>query len=264
MQTINVSLIQFDIAWEDKKANFDHLNHLLENLETDLVVLPEMFTTGFSMKAVELAEAPNGPTTQWMQEKAGNLNAAIVGSHIAKVDGQYFNRLLWVFPDGHYQIYDKRHLFRMAKEQDIYTAGQNRLILNYKGWRFCPQICYDLRFPVWNRNQNDYDCLIFVANWPAIRTDAWSQLLKARAIENLAYVIGVNRVGNDGNEIYHSGKSAFIDFKGQVLSERSDATVIQQMDLLPEDFKAFRKKFPAWMDADSFTIEIETDPLKNK
>lgn len=234
---------------------------------TDLIVLPEMFTTGFSMSPEKFAEPMDGLTVNWMIEKAKEKSCAITGSFICEENGKCFNRLLWVNADGSFSTYDKRHLFRMANEDDHYSAGQKKIIVELKGWRICPLICYDLRFPVWSRNKlvmenkdplnlhYEYDLLIYVANWPEIRSYPWKALLLARAIENQSYVVGLNRVGNDGNNIYHSGDSAVINSKGMIISKtKSHEELIETIILEHAELTAFRTLFPAALDADAFEI----------
>jgi predicted amidohydrolase len=227
---------------------------------TDLIVLPEMFTTGFTMDAQAVAEPMNLTTFRWLKQMAAQTRAVVTGSYVVKEKNSYFNRLIWMQPDGQFDSYDKRHLFRMAGEDGIYTAGEQRLIKEWKGWRICPLICYDLRFPVWSRNRTEastdfaYDLLLYVANWPAPRRTAWNTLLQARAIENLSYVAGVNRVGEDGNGHVYTGDSALIDFKGDVLFRQTDREAIHQQTLSLDDLRTFREKFPANLDADAFTI----------
>lgn len=258
MQDLRLSLIQTSLHWEDKKANLQMLEQQLQALngKTDLVLLPEMFSTGFSMKAVQLAEEMNGSSVQWMQQQAARLGAVLCGSLIIRDREQQYNRLLWVQPDGQIHTYDKRHLFRMGEEHRHYSAGEQRLIVTYKGWNICPMVCYDLRFPVWCRNvKNEYDLLIFVANWPERRAQHWKALLKARAIENLAYVAGLNRVGTDGHGVYHSGDSTVLDARGQELFGHSHEEKIQTLTLSADELKQYRESFPAWQDADSFTLD---------
>ena len=227
---------------------------------TDLILLPEMFTTGFTMDAHAVAEPMNLTTFRWLKQMAAQTGAVVTGSYVVQDKGKYFNRLIWMQPDGQFDTYDKRHLFRMAGEDSIYTAGTKRIIKEWKGWRICPLICYDLRFPVWSRNTSgqsnefSYDLLLYVANWPAARRNAWNTLLQARAIENLSYVIGVNRTGTDGNGHPYTGDSAVIDFKGDVLCRHSDTEIIHQQTLSLDELRAFREKFPANLDADAFTL----------
>lgn len=235
--------------------------------ETDLIILPEMFSTGFTMNAKACAEEMNGKTFEWLQLKAKEKKCVITGSIIIHEKspsplergwGEAFNRLIWMNPDGTFQLYNKRHLFTLAEEQLTYISGNKKIITEIKGWKICPLICYDLRFPVWSRRtkQEDYDLLIYVANWPERRIHAWQQLLVARAIENQSYVAGVNRVGNDGNTIYHSGHSAVIDFKGEQLSKtKPDTETVETISLSKQSLIDFRKHFPFADDADVFKIE---------
>lgn len=255
MNELRVSIVQTNIIWENISANLNNYMALIADLQTDIIVLPEMFSTGFSMKPTQLAETMNGQSIRWMAKMAQQLDAVVAGSLMVKENGQYYNRFVWMEASGRFHTYDKRHLFRMAKEHDVYTAGNERLIVECKGWKICPLVCYDLRFPVWSRNKGQaYDCLIYIANWPAVRSYPWSQLLKARAIENLAYTIGVNRVGIDGNGHVYSGDSAVIDYAGKVLwTEKEVETVVTQV-LCKDRLTQFRQQFPAWMDADDFAI----------
>jgi omega-amidase len=257
LENLNVTIIQSSLHWENPSANLAMFEEKIWqiNQKTDLIVLPEMFTTGFTMNAQRLAEPMNLTTFKWMQQMAKQTQAVIVGSYIVKENNQFFNRLLWMQPDGEYQHYDKRHLFRMAQEHETYTAGTQKIFPILKGWRVLPLICYDLRFPVWSRSLNlQYDLLLYVANWPAPRVSAWSTLLQARAIENLAYCLGVNRVGLDGKGLEYTGASAVIDFKGHTLFHQSDTEVIHTATLEAEAIKAYRDKFPAQLDADIFQI----------
>lgn len=259
---LKVTIVQSRIHWLDVQANLDWYRDRLEQLvgQTDLIVLPEMFNTGFSMDAAAFAETMDGKTIRWMAETSARYHAALVGSLMVKENGSFYNRLIWMQPDGRYQYYDKRHLFRMAGEHQHYSAGSSRLVIQYKGWKICPLVCYDLRFPVWARNrliqqEYDYDCLIYIANWPDKRSQAWKSLLLARAIENQCYVIGVNRIGADGNQIQYSGDSAVIDYLGEKLSKTERfgdriETVVLRKDALDD----FRKSFPALLDADQFKL----------
>lgn len=262
-----ITAIQSEIFWEDVEKNLDHFSFLISNIQvdTDVVVLSEMFISGFSMNVEKIAQENGGFALEWMQGIAKKHNIAITGSMAVRYQGHFYNRLYWVMPDGSFSHYDKRHLFRMADEDKAYTAGNGRLIIEYKGFRICPMICYDLRFPVWSRNVGKdkngdltpiYDCLIYIANWPAPRSDAWEKLLQARAIENLAYVIGVNRIGQDGNEVAYDGKSRTFDFKGgriddHVGNEQSICTTEINLDLL----NSFREKFPTYLDGDRFNLK---------
>ncbi len=261
---MHITLLQPNLFWHDPVANRAMLEERIFGLPepTDLIVLPEMFTTGFTMDAPSVAEPMNLTTVRWLKQMAAQTGAVVTGSYIVQEKGQYFNRLIWMQPDGQFDTYDKRHLFRMAGEDTVYSAGTSRLVKEWKGWRICPLICYDLRFPVWSRNQQAgpnatdfaYDLLLYVANWPAARRNAWNVLLQARAIENLSYVVGVNRVGEDGNGHPYSGDSAVIDYKGDVLFHQTDTEIVHQQTLSLDELSAFRAKFPANLDADSFTL----------
>jgi omega-amidase len=260
MNTLNVTLVQAALVWHDAAANRRKFETLLAPLAgtTDLVALPEMFTTGFTMQPEQAAEIADGPTVDWMREQAARLGAVIAGS-IATCDaGQHFNRLICMRPDGTYQSYDKRHLFRMAHEHDHYTAGTRQVIVDVKGWKVRPLVCYDLRFPVWSRNrlggEGAYDLLLYVANWPERRRYAWQTLIKARAIENLSYCVAVNCIGKDGNGINYTGDSAAIDFLGQLMTEPSEQEFVTTVSLDLAALRAFRDKFPAHLDADEFQL----------
>jgi len=258
MQNLTVTLVQADLAWEDPKANLQKFDTLLAGLagQTQVVILPEMFATGFTMRAAEFAESMDGRTVTWMRQKAQQLGADLVGSAIIAEQGKFYNRLLWVRPGGEILHYDKRHLFRLAGEERAYTAGNRRLIVTVDGWKILPLICYDLRFPVWCRNQhNEYDAAIFVANWPQKRVAHWTLLLRARAVENQAFVLGVNRVGYDGNGYYHTGDSMTIDPMGQVLWHKKDEEAVGTVTLEAEALKQTRERLAFWMDADRFRIE---------
>ena len=263
---LTVATIQADLVWEDKAANLDRFQEKIEALssEVELVILPEMFTTGFSMSPQTLAETADGETIAWMKQLSQDRNIVIVGSMIAKENDAYFNRLICMLPTGSYGIYDKRHLFSFAGEENHYSAGNKRLIASIKGWKLNLQICYDLRFPVWARQQvkvsekeeivPEYDMLVYVANWPERRIHAWRTLLCARAIENQSYVIGVNRVGNDGNGIYHNGSTMIIGPLGEVLYHAVDKEDICEMTLSKEELKDIRNKFSFLKDGDDFNI----------
>ncbi|WP_372748691.1 amidohydrolase [Litorivivens sp.] len=262
---MNVYALQSALYWQQPERNREYFEALIAdcaaNLDrrADLVVLPEMFTTGFAMTPETMAEPvtpDSGPTLDWMRRLSAQHNCAITGSVAVKQDDHYFNRLYWVSPEGETH-YDKRHLFRMAGEHEHYRAGRERCVVPFRGLRFCLQVCYDLRFPVFSRNRNDYDVLVYVANWPEPRRHAWSSLLVARAIENLSFAIGVNRVGEDGNDIAYSGDSAIIDFKGQPLAQaREHHPEIIFATLEKSELEAFREKFPAMLDADEFDLQI--------
>lgn len=257
LHDLSITLIQTNLYWEDVTANLAMLEEKIFSIQaaTDLIILPEMFTTGFTMNPAKLAEPMNLHTTRWMKQMAAQTGAVVTGSVVMKENNNYYNRLLWVNPNGETDYYDKRHLFRMGKENQVYTGGSQRLIKELKGWKICPLICYDLRFPVWSRNSNlAYDLLIYVANWPQVRMYPWDSLLVARAIENQSYVIGVNRTGTDGNNVAHAGHSAVIDFTGKVLFREIDHEVIHQHTLDKKALTDFREKFPAYLDADTFQV----------
>lgn len=260
MQDLTVSIIQSFLHWEDPEKNLEMFAQKIDQISeaTDLIVLPEMFTTGFTMNAALLAEADNDRTLLWLKSKAKDKNADIMGSVIIKDHGVYFNRLFWIQKNGNVLRYDKRHLFRMADEHKIYTAGQKRILGEINGWTILPLVCYDLRFPVWARQQKPkYDLILYVANWPERRSSHWRILLKARAIENQAYAIGVNRVGKDGLDIYYRGDSAIIDPLGNIIKQEADIEFIHTETLSWEKLERYRKKFPVWMDADTFSIDGE-------
>jgi omega-amidase len=300
MSTLTITTIQTDLAWEDKTANLQRLEEKIINISdrTEVVILPEMFSTGFSMRPEALAEKMDGPTVAWMKRIAAEKKIILTGSIIIEEEGKYFNRLIWMLPNGQYGNYDKRHLFAYAGEAEKYTAGQKRLIASVKGWKVNLQICYDVRFPVWSRQTpqmpvpghampgsvtladthaqdsaakaapatsmpvpgagmaHEYDLLIYIANWPERRSLAWKTLLQARAIENQAYVAGVNRVGNDGNNIYHSGDSMIIDPLGEVLYHRSREEDIFTHTFQKDKLEEARNRFPFWRDADDFSIQL--------
>jgi omega-amidase len=307
MQDLSVTLIQTDLFWENPTANLANLEEKIAQIATptDLIILPEMFNTGFTMNVKSVAEPMNFTTFKWMKQQAKQAQAVVMGSFIVKVGENIYNRLLWMRPDGSYETYDKRHLFRMGGENNHFAGGTERLIVELKGWRICPLICYDLRFPVWSRNvlqeerengdgrkgdrrqgegrleqqkwgcidliphtsylipKDDlipktlaYDLLIYVANWPAVRSQVWDILLQARAIENQSYCIGVNRVGEDGMGLNYSGNSAVIDFKGNQAFYQKDSEIIHNQILSKKELEDFRTKFPAYLDADDFTLNV--------
>ena len=225
--------------------------------QVDLIVLPEMFTTGFTMETDTMSEPHEGPTFLWMQQLAKSKNSVVTGSLIINHQGKMLNRLYWVQPDGKSIVYDKRHLFRMAGEDEHFNEGHQKVYPIIKGWRVCPLICYDLRFPVWSRNQNDFDLLLYIANWPEARRHAWKTLSCARAIENLTPVIALNRVGTDGKHISYSGDSAIFNAKGEIIAEGLDKK--EQVifgEIKAKEYRAFRDKFPAHLDADHFSIQL--------
>lgn len=259
MRDLRTTLVQSMLHWEDATANRAMFVSRLEALKgtTDLVVLPEMFTTGFSMRAGALAEPMDGPTVRWMRSMAATLDAAIYGSAVITEDGSTYNRGLFVEPDGRTTSYDKRHLFRFAGEDRHYTPGNARVIVEWRGWRILLQVCYDLRFPVFSRQRGDYDLALYVANWPEARRYPWDQLLIARAIENQTYVVGVNRVGMDGKGIHYSGGSTAIDPRGAVIARAADGREeLVPITLSMAPLVEFREKFPAGLDADRFTLHL--------
>lgn len=258
MQDLRVTLVQSHLHWEDAAENRALFATKFKGLKgaTDLVVLPEMFTTGFSMRSAELAEGMDGRTVQWMREQALAMDAALYGSVIMEDGGRCYNRGLFVTPDGSVTTYDKRHLFRFAKETDHFTPGGSRVIVEWRGWRILLQICFDLRFPVFARNRSDYDAVLYVANWPEVRRYPWSQLLIARALENQCYVVGVNRVGQDGNGHLYSGDSAVIDPRGAVTAMDPGADGMLTSTLDRKALEDFRSVFPVGMEADRFDLHL--------
>lgn len=273
MEDLRITIIQANLHWENKAKNLEMFSQKIDAVteSTDIIVLPEMFTTGFSMKPQEFAEPVTGSTVQWLMDQAKKKNCVVTGSFICEENGKYFNRLVWASPNGSCTTYDKRHLFRMANEDERYTAGNKKIVVDLKGWKICPLVCYDLRFPVWSRNTRantslsadkeqvdyEYDVLIYVANWPEVRSYPWKTLLLARAIENQCYVVGLNRVGDDGNMIYHSGDSAVVNAKGAVISKtQPHDESVETIVLNYEELASFRKAFPAMLDADSFQINV--------
>ncbi|WP_028240015.1 amidohydrolase [Stutzerimonas azotifigens] len=253
---LEIALVQTDLAWQDPERNRAHFADLLTRARgADLIVLPEMFTTGFSMESAELAEDVGGTSTAWMLRQAQALDAVVTGSLIIRAgDGRHYNRLLWARPDGSLAHYDKRHLFRMAGEHKHYTAGDRQALFEVNGWRVRPLICYDLRFPVWSRDPYDTDLLVYTANWPAARRQHWNRLLPARAIENLCYVAAVNRVGTDGKGHPYSGDSQVLDFQGDALLAAEAGDGVFRTRLSAEGLAAYRERFPAYQDADPFTF----------
>ncbi|MER3498049.1 MAG: amidohydrolase [Chitinophagaceae bacterium] len=270
MSTLTITGIQANLHWENKQANLRMFEEKINAISqpTEIVVLPEMFSTGFSMRPQQLAEAMNGETISWMKKISAEKKIILTGSVIIKEntgEGElYFNRLIWMLPNGQYGYYNKRHLFAYADEHNHYTAGNKRLIASVKGWKINLLVCYDLRFPVWSRqssplpgsngNEPEYDLLIYVANWPERRSNAWKTLLQARAIENQCYVAGVNRVGEDGNKINHAGDSMVVDPLGEILYHKKEAEDIFTVTLKKQQLNAVREKFPFWKDADRFKI----------
>ena len=259
MQDLKITLIQTEPLWENINGNlalFDEKIHDISE-KTDLIILPEMFTTGFSMNATNLAQDINGSSIKWLQKNSRLINADIVGSIIFKTNDQFFNRLLWAKPDGRLFTYDKKHLFRFAGEEKVYSAGVENITVELNGWKIRPFICYDLRFPAWTRNiKNRYDIALFIANWPEKRSMHWKSLLQARAIENQCYVIGVNRVGVDGNGLFYSGDSSVIDPLGKIIFQKHDEECTYTTILSFNTLEDYRKSFPAWMDADDEIIHF--------
>ena len=259
MKDLKLAFIQDEIIWENIDANLTHFESLIDSIKEpmDLVVLPEMFSTGFSMQSKKLAETMHGKAVAWMLKMAKAKEATITGSLIINENGKYYNRLVWARPDGILSHYDKRHLFRMSDEQKHFSAGNKKLIVEIKGWKICPLICYDLRFPVWARNSEKYDLLLYVANWPSPRKEVWKTLLKARAIENISYTVGVNRVGTDGNNYHFAGNSMAINPRGEIISELGDEEKgIRIVSFSRSELLNFREKFPAHLDADNYSISI--------
>jgi len=255
--SLRVTIAQYDIVWEDKSLNFQKIRSLMEDVsgKTDLLVLPEMCTTGFSMNVSNLAETIDGETISSLKKWSAEFDVAVCGSYIAKDEDMYYNRGFFITP-GSASFYDKRHLFRMGDEPLYYNQGNNKLIVEHKGFKVCLLICYDLRFPVWARNRNnEYDLLIYVANWPVARAKVWNTLLTARAIENMSYVCGVNRIGIDGLGLEYNGGSMVLDAKGNTLSANKSVEQLETIELSLDDLCRFRNKFPVWKDADDFDIK---------
>jgi omega-amidase len=266
--SLTIAGIQSNLHWEDKKANLQMFEEKILSISqpVEIVVLPEMFSTGFSMQPEKLAETMEGETVQWMKQIAAKKKIILTGSIIIEENGNYFNRLIWMLPNGEFGSYDKRHLFAYAGEDQHYTAGTKRLIASVKGWKLNMLICYDLRFPVWtrqsfreNENQPEYDVLIYVANWPDKRVHAWKTLLQARAIENQCYVVGVNRVGEDENKNHYTGESMVVDAMGEVLYHKKDEEDIFTITLDKSHLEKVRERFPFWRDADSFRIKTNSE-----
>ncbi|QOG03440.1 nitrilase family protein [Flavobacterium sp. MDT1-60] len=255
---MKIALIQSDLYWEDALKNRNNFESKISQIdsEVNLIVLPEMFSTGFTMNALAMAEAMNGETILWMKSLAKQKNCAVTGSLIIAENNQYYNRMLFVFPSGEIQHYNKRHLFTLAGEDKTYTAGTEKVIVDYLGWKICLQVCYDLRFPVFARNVENYDLLLYVANWPKVRTNAWDILLKARAVENLSYVVGVNRIGLDAHNYEHIGHSQVVDFLGNYILEPQETEGVFIVELNKNVMLETRKKFDFLSDRDIFEINI--------
>ena len=257
MENLKITVYQGYLFWENIDKNLQNISLRLSGIreKTNLIILPEMFNTGFSMNANALAEQMNGKTMQWMHKTALKFDCVITGSLIIKESNKFYNRLIWMRPDGTFSHYDKRHLFALGKEHETYTAGNKKLIVELNGWKICPMICYDLRFPVWMRNVNsEYDLMIIVANWPERRAMHWRSLISARAIENQAYVVGVNRVGHDGNEVYHSGDSSCIDPNGNVVYYKRDEEDVYTFTIMADEVRKTRIALPFLKDMDNFEI----------
>ena len=256
--TLTVAVIQTHLIWEDPQANRELFEAKLNTIsDVDLIVLPEMFTSGFTMNAPAVAETMDGETINWLKSIASEKQAAITGSLVISENGNYYNRLVFVEPSGKIWQYDKRHTFTLAGEHKVYTAGTEQVIINYKGWKICPLICYDLRFPVWARNTEDYDLVMYVANWPKVRVSAWDALLQARAIENMSYCIGVNRIGLDGNNYEYTGHSAVYDVLGHRLdSIPENEEVVETVTLQKEHLNKYREKLGFLKDQDRFNLEV--------
>ena len=258
-EELTFAIIQFNPVWENIEDNLGQINSLLNELQNpvDVIVLPEAFATGFSMNAPNIAQKMNGSIVEWMLQTAREYNAALAGSVFINENKHFYNRFIWALPNGDFSTYNKRHLFSMGAEQTVYSKGNQQLIIDFKGWKIFPQICYDLRFPVWSRNTFNYDLLLNVANWPAARNSVWETLLKARAIENQCYAIGVNRIGTDGNNIEHKGNSLAINYKGETIAQMSNKTAIEIVTLSKATRNAFVEKFNALNDADSFELNFD-------
>lgn len=257
MEPVKITIFQAYLFWENVEKNLNNLSLRLSALKekTDLILLPEMFNTGFTVNVEKCAETMDGPTMHWMYDHAKEYNCVVAGTLIIKENDRYYNRFIWMSPDGSFVQYDKRHLFGMAGENNVFTPGNSRIILNLKGWRVCPMVCYDLRFPVWSRNLGSaYDLLVYTACWPDKRSAHWRALIPARAIENQTYVIGVNRVGYDGNEIYYSGGSMCISPNGDVVYYKPEDEDLYTFTLHPADLIKAREQFPFLADADEFSI----------
>ncbi len=256
-EIFRITLVQASLEWENIDANLKLFSEKLEHIsKTDLIVLPEMFSTGFSMNASALAEQSEGRTFQWMLQQAKDHDTAVTGSFIVKEKDNFFNRLFFIFPNGEFKKYDKKHTFTLAGEHKVYSKGETRLVVNYKGWKICPLVCYDLRFPVWARNTEDFDVLIYVANWPEKRISAWDALLKARAIENMCYCVGVNRIGIDGNNYAYPGHSAIYNVLGDQISTTNFEKEFNETVFLEKThIQESREQLMFLEDRDDFTLK---------
>ena len=254
MKNLKITIVQPNIIWENPHANLGKYSEMIDGInETDVIILPEMFTSGFTMQPEKLKESMNGTSVEWMQTKAKEKNAAIVGSLIIEENNLFYNRAVWAFQNGKIEKYDKRHLYTMGQEHIHYSAGKDKTIIDFKGWRFCPLICYDLRFPVLSRNLENYDVLLYMANWPSPRHHVWKNLLIARAVENQSYCLGVNRVGTDGMGLNYLGDSALVSPKGfaEFMGDNED---VKTVEISYSGLHDFRKKFPLLNDKDQFKI----------
>ncbi|MBE0646667.1 MAG: amidohydrolase [Bacteroidales bacterium] len=262
MENLNITFIQSALFWEERQKNLDHFRKVIDGIreQTDLIMLPEMFNTGFSINPDFCAETMEGASMQFLRETASAKNAALTATILIKDQDKYVNRLVFIYPDGTFLTYDKRHLFRLSDEARMFNQGNERVVIPLKGWKLMPMICYDLRFPVWSKNrmvgdEYEYDLLFYLANWPIVRSHAWKALLVARAIENLAFVAGVNRIGEDGNGMPHTGDSMVVDPKGNMLFQASaNEAVVKTVTLNYEDMRIFRESFAFALDWDTFTI----------
>ena len=254
---MKIAIIQSSLSWENPNANRNHFEEKINAIseQVDLIVLPEMFSTGFTMNPEAVFETIKGVTIQWLQSLAKAKNSAIAGSLVIKENDNFYNRLLFIFPSGEVQFYDKRHLFTLAGEDKVYTAGKEKLIVDYLGWKICPFVCYDLRFPVFARNVEEYDLLIYVANWPKLRIQAWDILLKARSVENMCYTIGVNRIGEDQNNLEYDGHSQAVDFLGNYILEPQETEGVFIVELNKEKLVETRNKFGFLNDRDTFELK---------
>jgi predicted amidohydrolase len=255
MENLRISLVQSNLYWEDIDKNLQHFNELTQNVETDVLVLPEMFTTGFTNSSEKLAVQMDSIPVKWMQDLSIKLDALVIGSMIILENGMYYNRLIAAFPDGTLKTYDKRHLFSLVNENDFYSAGLKKTVIDYKEWKISPLICYDLRFPAWCRNTDMEEVILFVANWPEKRQKHWNLLLNARAIENQSYVVGVNRIGEDANGIPYNGRSAAYDFWGNEMILANDLQGIFTIEIFKNKLKEHRQRFGFWRDRDTFEIQ---------
>jgi omega-amidase len=264
-EVLRIAMIQTHLHWENPDANLNHFEEKISriNQAVDVIILPEMFTTGFTMNPAGVTESGNSKTVKWLSLMAARTGALMLGSSIVKDQKKYFNRLFWVEPGGQILTYDKHHLFRMGNEHLVYDAGKKLLISTWRGWRICPLICYDLRFPVWSRNRYTetngltYDLLIYVANWPAVRNAAWETLIRARAIENLTFVAAVNRIGQDGKQIDHIGNSAVIGPQGDIMLSLASDDAVGITEMRRSDLKSYRDRFPAYLDSDPFDLDAD-------